>query len=87
MGAKDSDTFTFLLDKAYEEAVHWRQNPFDVPRGKVGAEFGREVSGLIEAYNDATDLESTAVKAVTLMALPGLHASTEASSQVKHQGS
>ena len=69
-GDRDGDGFTALQDKVYEETVHWRPNVFEVPRGKIGSAFVKEVSRLIEAYNDATALESIAMKAV--MVLPAL---------------
>ena len=69
-GDRDGDSFTALLDKVYEETVHWRPNVFEVPRGKIGSAFVKEVSRLIEAYNDTTALESIAMKAV--MVLPAL---------------
>ena len=64
---KDGDTFTALLDKAYEETVHWRRNVFELPRGRIGSAFVRELSWLIEAYNDDTVLESITMKAVMVM--------------------
>ena len=69
-GDRDGDSFTALLDKVYEETVHWRPNVFEVPRGKIGSAFVKEVSRLIEAYKDTTALESIAMKAV--MVLPAL---------------
>ena len=64
--------------------MHWRLNVFEVLRGKIGSTFVREVTRLIEAYNDATALESVAMKAV--MVLPAL-LFTEAPPQVERQGS
>ena len=52
-GEKERDTFPALLNKAYEETVHWRRNTFELPRGKIGSALVREVSRMIEAYNDA----------------------------------
>ena len=55
------------MDKAYEELVSWKRNQFEVPRGKAGTDFVSELSRLIEAYNDATALESIAMTAVLVM--------------------
>ena len=66
-GEKDGTTFTALLDKAYEQTVHWRRNVFELPRWKMGSAFIRELSRLIEAYNDDTALEKIAMKAVVVM--------------------
>ena len=35
-GRLDGITFSNLIHKAYNEIVHWRQNLFQVPRGKAG---------------------------------------------------
>ena len=67
MREKDGDTITALLDKVYEKTVHWRQNVFELPRGRIGSAFVRELSRLIEAYSDDTVLESIAMKAVMVM--------------------
>ena len=66
-GDRDGDSFTVLLDKVYEETVHWRPNIFEVPSGKIGSAIVRVVSRLIEVYNDATALESVAMKAVMVL--------------------
>jgi len=66
-GDTDGETLSSRLDKAYEEVVNWKRNLFEVPRGKAGTDFVSEVSRLIEAYNDATALESIAMKAVMVM--------------------
>lgn len=66
-GDTDGETLSSRLKKAYEEVVSWKRNLFEVPRGKAGTDFVSEVTRLIEAYNDATALESIALKAVMVM--------------------
>ena len=68
-GDIDGAAFSVKVDKAYEEAVHWKRNLFEVPKGKVGAEFVRELSRLLDAYSDATALESMALKASMILPL------------------
>ena len=69
-GDIDGIDFSFKVDKAYEEAVHWKRNLFEIPRSKAGTEFVRELSRLLDAYSDSTALEGIALKAS--MILPAL---------------
>jgi len=62
--------FSSKVNKAYEEAVHWKRNLFEIPRGKAGMEFVRELSRLLDAYTDATALESIALKAPLCAEIP-----------------
>ena len=50
--------------------MQWKHNLFEVPRGKVGTLFVRELSHLIDAYSGATAMEGIALKAS--MVLPAL---------------
>ena len=59
-----------LVNRAYDEIVKWKRNFFDVPRGKAGTSFVREMSRMINAYSDATAMEGIALKAA--MVLPAL---------------
>ena len=50
--------------------MKWKCNLFEVPRGKAGTLFVRELSHLIDAYSDATAMEGIALKgAIVLPAL------------------
>ena len=69
-GDIDGIAFSSKVDKAYEEAVHWMCNLLEIPRGKAGTEFVRELSRLLDAYSDSTALEGIALKAS--MILPAL---------------
>ena len=42
----DGWTFTDLVNKAYQEVLHWRHNIFSVPSGKAGTAFISELSRL-----------------------------------------
>ena len=69
-GSVDGTTFINLIDKAYDEIVHWRRNLFEIPRGNAGSSMVREVSRLLEAYSNASAMESVALKAA--MVFPAL---------------
>ena len=43
-GEKTGDEFCQLIETAYEEIVHWRQNIFLAPSGKAGKAFIRELA-------------------------------------------
>ena len=66
-GDIDGIAFTSKVDKAYEEAVHWKRNLFEIPRGKAGTEFVRELSRSLDAYSDSTALEGIALKASMIL--------------------
>ncbi len=40
-GDMDGIAFSSIVDKAYEAAVHWKRNLFEIPRCKAGTEFVR----------------------------------------------
>ena len=68
-GEFSGSTISSKVDDAYEAAIHWKRNLFDVPKGKVGSEFSSELSRLLDAYSDATTLESIALKASMILPL------------------
>ena len=66
-GNRDGVSFTDAVDKAYNEAVHWKRNLFMVPSGKAGKQFVKELARLFQAFADQTPLERIALKAAMLM--------------------
>ncbi len=46
-GDYDSVSYTALLSVAYLEIVHWKKNTFQVPLGKGGKDFVKELSRLL----------------------------------------
>ena len=69
-GDLDGSMFCSSIDRVYEEAIHWKRNLLEVPRGGAGKSFVLELSRRIDAYSDACDLESVALKvAMVLLAL------------------
>ena len=63
-GPVDSSAFCQSLDSAYQEAVHWKKNNFEVPRGSVGKQFVSELARLFRVVGEGSALESIALKAV-----------------------
>ena len=63
----DGLTFTDLVNKAYQEVVHWRHNIFSVPSGKAGTAFVSELSRLFRGYGESSALEATALKAAMIL--------------------
>ena len=63
-GSLDGKSFCDAIRAAYFEVMKWRRNIFLVPSGRVGKEFVRELTRLINGYADASALESIALQAV-----------------------
>jgi len=66
-GDHDGTSFAHSLSCCYAEVVHWKQNLFKVPSGKVGNSFVKEITRLLRAYIETSALESVALKAVMVM--------------------
>ena len=49
--------------------MHWRQNLFRVPYGRVGKDFVLELARLFQSYAETSALEPVALKAAMLMPL------------------
>ena len=59
--------FRSVLNRIYDETVHWSRNLFKIPSGKAGTAFVREVSRMFRAFADSSALESVAMKVVMVM--------------------
>ena len=66
-GEYDAKHFIDTLNNAYNKAVYWKMNLFKVPYGKAGMSFVSELARLFKAFVTGSDLESIALKAVTLI--------------------
>ena len=66
-GDMDGETFSCALNGIHDETVHWKRNLFNVPSGKVGTAFVRELSKMFRVYTDRSALESVAMKAAMVM--------------------
>jgi len=62
--------FCDCISAAYDQVVHWRNNLFMVPFGKVGTNFVTELSKLFQNYGTASAMECIALKAA--MVIPPL---------------
>ena len=65
--ASDHDKFVMSISAAYEEVIGWRRNLFIVPFGSTGEGFVNELSKLISAFADGSELRSIAWKAVSVL--------------------
>jgi len=59
--------FCDRISAAYDQVVHWRNNFFMVPFGKVGTYFVTELSKLFQNYGTASAMECIALKAAMVM--------------------
>ena len=59
--------FSSVLNKVYNEAIHWRRNLFSIPVGEAGYQFVHELSRLFQPYTDCSSLEGITLKAAMLM--------------------
>ena len=63
----DGEFFSSLVRSCYDEVIHWRNNVFKVPFGKVGASFVREQARLLQVYSDTSALKSLALYTAIIM--------------------
>ena len=66
-GASDAFAVTLAFDCAYAEIIHWLCNIFQLPSGKVGRDFIRELSHLFTAYAEHKPIEWILMKAAMTM--------------------
>ena len=67
-GNLDGESFTEMMNRAYEETVKWKCNLFEVPKGRAGTQLVCEMSRLLDAYSDAPAKEGIALKAAMVLA-------------------
>ena len=60
-GKLGGEEFSQTIRATYYEVTRWRRNILSVPSGKAGKEFVRELTRLINAYAQATALESVVI--------------------------
>ena len=56
-----------IINKVYDEIVHWRHNLFLVPTGSAGNSFVQELARLLQAFADGSSLECVSMKAVIIL--------------------
>ena len=84
--AVDFPSVVDSINAAYAEVVHWKNNLFSVPFGRMGKTFVDELTRLFQAFGERSALEPIALKAA--MVLPALvlqrpHASSRAKDHVQ----
>ena len=52
---------------AYEKIVHWRNNLFDIPKGKAGKSFVAEMTQWINKWCEKSDFGEVAFKVISIM--------------------
>ena len=69
MAARPLDALSFIdvVEKAYDEVVHFKMNLFRVPFGKAGKQFVSELARLYRAFAEGSALESISLKAATVL--------------------
>ena len=67
-GDHTADDIQQIISAAYEEIVYWRPNMFHVPSGAIGKEYIKEITRLIDAWNNNNKhLKPISLKAVMIM--------------------
>ena len=66
-GPLDAQSFIDLIDKAYNDVVHWKLNLFHVPFGRAGKQFVSELARLYRAFAEGSTLECISLKAATVL--------------------
>lgn len=56
-----------IMDKTYDEIIHWRPNLFITPQGSTGNSFVQELARLFQAFADGSSMECVCMKAVTIL--------------------
>ena len=76
----DGPTFIELVNRAYKEVVHWKQN-ISVPSGKAGRAFVFELSRMFRAYGESNAMNVVALTAA--MVFPALLQKPHSKAKVK----
>ena len=61
-GPVETQSFSALIEQAYDEVVHWRMNLFLVPFGKAGKQFVFQLTKLYRAFPEGSALEGIVLK-------------------------
>jgi hypothetical protein len=66
-GQLDGQTFCEMIDTAYNDIIHWKRNIFLLPSGAAGKSFIQEITRLLQAFANDSQMESSALKASFVM--------------------
>ena len=80
----DGRSFSESIISCYNEIVHWWQNVFKVPTGKVGNLFVHELACLFQAYADSSAIKSVALYAAMVMPLVLLQRPSKSKDHIPH---
>ena len=67
---QQGESFEGTVNRAYEQMTRWSRNIFQLPKGKIGKEFVREMTTFITQWTSKSPLRSISLK--LLMILPNL---------------
>lgn len=73
------------LDMIYNEIVFWKKNLFILPSGNAGKSYIRELTRLVNAWNNSSPLRSIAMKAIHVMPALLLQKPSKKSKAKDHQ--
>ena len=66
-GQLDGQTFCEMIDTAYNDIIHWKRNIFLLPSGASGKSFIQEITRLLQAFANGSQMESIALKTSFVM--------------------
>ena len=66
-GSHTKDDIFQIINAAYEEVVFWRKNVFMLPIGQAGKSFIKEMTKMIEMWNNDGNLKDICLKAAMVM--------------------
>ena len=66
-GQLDGQTFSEMVDTTYNVTIHWKCNIFLLPSGAAGKSFIQELTRLLQAFANGSQMESIALKASFVM--------------------
>ena len=66
-GSHTKDDIFQIINATYEEVVFWRKNLFMLPSGQAGKSFIKEMTKMIEVWNNDGNLKDICLKAAMVM--------------------
>ena len=66
-GSCDGESVESNICQVYEEIVFWKKNLFMLPTGSIGKRYVREISRLMNAWQEDSPLKNIAFKAIHIM--------------------
>ena len=76
---------TSSITTAYNEIISWRKNVFLVPYGKIGRDFIDQLTMLINQWNNKSEKQHIALKAVFVLLAVGLQKPGQKSKAKDHK--